>query len=104
LSAQARVLRGGSARSVLFVAVAAGAAVPRAANAGGIRHRRAGPRPSGPDERAGEGEVVVASRFSSARLPALSLDAPDGWTLAWTKGRKLSASGDGARLLISSAS
>ena len=58
--------------------------------------------PHGPAD-AGE-DVVSARRFSSARLPALSLDAPDGWTLALDeKGHKLTASGEAARLLISTA-
>ena len=101
-SASARVLRRRVAAIGLFVAVAAGAAY-------GILslpvEPAAGPAPSdatsGP---ATEDEVSSARRFTSARLPALSLDAPDGWTLALDgKGRKLSASGDGARLLISTA-
>jgi hypothetical protein len=49
-------------------------------------------------------EVASARRFSSDRLPALSLDAPPGWTLELDpKKRKLTAVGAGARLLISTA-
>ena len=49
-------------------------------------------------------EVVSARRFSSAKLPALSLDAPDGWTLEADKaGHKVSISSDKARLLVSTA-
>jgi hypothetical protein len=101
-SAGARVLRRRVAAIGLFVAVAAGAAY-------GVLSTPVEPEPgravsdatSGP---APEDEVATARRFSSARLPALSLDAPDGWMLALDgKGRKLSASGDGARLLISTA-
>ena len=63
----------------------------------------AAPSGSGADD-AGEGEVVSESRFSSAGLPALSIDAPEGWKLEWNKvGRKLTATGDGARLLVSTA-
>ena len=47
---------------------------------------------------------MSARRFSSARLPALSLDAPDGWTLEFDKkGHKLTASSEAARLLVSTA-
>jgi len=100
-SASARVLRRRVAAIGLFVAVAAGAAygvlsMPVEPEPGRAASETPAPAP--------EEEVSTARRFSSARLPALSLDAPDGWTLALDgKGRKLSASGDGARLLISAA-
>jgi hypothetical protein len=49
-------------------------------------------------------EVVSALRFSSAKPPALSLDAPDGWSLELDQAtRKLTASSATARLLISTA-
>ena len=104
LSAQARIFAGGWGRRRPVRRRCRWRGVPRAANAGGIRARARHPwrrRPGrGPDE-TGEGEVVSATRFSSAGLPALSLDAPDGWTLEWNKvSRKLTATGDGARLLV----
>jgi hypothetical protein len=49
-------------------------------------------------------DVATARRFSSAKMPALSLDAPDGWTLELDeKGRKLAATRKHAHLSISSA-
>ena len=106
VSAQARIFRRRVGAVALFVVVAAGAAflvlrtpVESDTHAPSV----AAPSGAGPDEE-GEGEVVSATRFSSAGLPALSLDAPDGWTLEWNKvSRKLTATGDGARLLVSSA-
>lgn len=99
LSAQARLLRRRVSVVALFIAVSAGAAgavlslpvdtelrAPAAAS---------GPAPA-------DDEVISARRFSSAKLPALSLDAPDGWHLELDQaGHKLSAKSDGARLLIS---
>lgn len=88
----------------LFVAVAAGAAlaalsapVEQAARAPLEAAARPGP--------ASEPEVVSARRFSSAKMPALSLDAPDGWQLQLDEAaRKLTASSTGgARLLITTA-
>jgi hypothetical protein len=106
LPAQARVFRRRVGAVALFVVVAAGAAflVLRTPIESDIRALPvAAPSPSGSGD-AGEGEVVSETRFSSAGLPALSLDAPDGWKLEWNKAsRKLSAASDGARLLVSSA-
>ena len=52
----------------------------------------------------GEAEVVSAARFSSAKLPALAMTAPDGWTLELDKTkRKLTATSANARLLVSTA-
>jgi len=49
-------------------------------------------------------EVISDRRFSSAKLPAISLEVPEGWRLALDKkGRKLSASSESARLLVSTA-
>ena len=106
LPAQTRVFRRRVGAVALFVVVAASAAflvlrTPIESGTGALPG--AAPSGSGSDD-AGEGEVVSATRFSSAGLPALSLDAPDGWKLEWNKvGRKLTATGDGARLLVSSA-
>ena len=103
MSAQARVFRRRVGVVALFIAVSAGAAgavlsVPVDSRLG----KPATPPPgSGP---VAEDEVISARRFSSAQLPALSLDAPDGWHLELDKaGRKLTASSDRARLLISTA-
>jgi hypothetical protein len=60
-----------------------------------------GARPAGDDD-----DGVSARRSSSARLPGLSLDAPEGWTLEADKaGHKLTVSSDKAkaRLLVSTA-
>lgn len=102
-SAQARVLRRRIGAVGLFVSVAAAAAYAVLATpvdpgpAAQIE-----PAPTQAPE-AGE-EVASARRFSSGRPPALSVDAPDGWVLALDeKGRKLTASGKRARLLISTA-
>jgi len=106
LPAQARVFRRRVGAVALFVVVAAGAAfivLRTPVESGPSALPGAAPSGSGPDD-AGEGEVVSASRFSSARLPALSLEAPDGWKLEFEKAsRKLTATGEGARLLVSSA-
>jgi hypothetical protein len=60
------------------------------------------PAPTAPA--GGEADAISPGRFSSARLPALSMTAPDGWTLEFDRaGRKLTATSDGARLLISTA-
>jgi hypothetical protein len=105
--AQTRVRRRRIGAVGLFVTVAAGVAfvvlatpvepdpgAPSGAGAPSV----AGP-PAAPEE-----DAVSPRRFSSARLPALSLDAPDGWTLAFDeKGHKLTASSATARLLISTA-
>jgi hypothetical protein len=102
-SAQTRVRRRRIGVVGLFVTVAAGAAFAVLATPvdpdPGVRAVGSAGAPPVPQE-----EVASARRFSSARLPALSLDAPDGWTLALDeKGHKLTATGETARLLISSA-
>lgn len=106
LSAQARIFRRRVGAVAAFVVVAAGAAfvvLRTPVESGTSALPGLAPAVSGPGD-AGEGEVTSASRFSSAGLPALSLDAPDGWTLQWNKGsRKLTATSDGARLLVSTA-
>jgi hypothetical protein len=104
MSAQARVLRKRVGAVGLFVAFAAGAAFALLAvpvePAPGAR-----PVPATPGSHAdGEDDVDSWRRFSSAKLPALSLDAPDGWKLAFDKAaRRLSASSDSARLSVSTA-
>jgi hypothetical protein len=106
MSAQARVLRRRVGAIGLFVLVAAAAAlavlaVPVEPAPGGGSIARESP-PQAPST-SGD-DVATGRRFSSARPPALSLDAPDGWTLALdAKARKLAASSDGARLTISTA-
>jgi len=102
MSTSARVLRKRVGAVGLFVAVAAGAAygvLSTPVETGpGAQPIAAGP-PETPDV-----EVATAQRFSSPRLPALSLEAPAGWVLAFDeKARKLTAGGDTARLLVSSA-
>lgn len=105
MPAQARVFRRRVGVVALFVAVAAGAAGavlsrPVDSQFGAL----AAPPPPGAVAVADD-EVVSARRFSSAKLPALSVDAPDGWHLELDKaGRKLKAiSSGGAHLLISTA-
>jgi hypothetical protein len=106
LPAPARVFRRRVGAVALFVVVAAGAAfvvLRTPVESGPGARPEAAPSPSGLED-AGEGEVVSPTRFSSAGLPALSLDAPDGWKLEWNKpSRKLTATGAGARLLVSTA-
>jgi hypothetical protein len=107
LGAQARVFRRRVAVVGLFTLVAGGAAfavlrtpVDSGFGVGGAAGRL------GDASDGGGGEVEVASerRFSSAKLPALSLDAPAGWTLELDRAaRKLTAAGGGARLLVSTA-
>lgn len=106
LPAQARVFRRRVGAVALFVVAAAGAAflvLRTPVESGTSAIPGAAPSGSRSDD-TGEGEVASATRFSSAGLPALSLDAPDGWKLEWNKAsRKLTATGDGARLLVSTA-
>jgi hypothetical protein len=105
--AQTRVRRRRIGAVGLFVTVAAGAAFAVLAtpvepdpNAPSVTGGGAPPAPAPGSEE----DVASGRRFSSGRLPALSLDAPDGWTLALDKkGHKLTASGPTARLLISTA-
>jgi hypothetical protein len=53
---------------------------------------------------AADEEIASPRRFASRKLPALELDAPDGWTLELdAKGRKLVARNASARLLVSTA-
>ena len=103
-SAQARVRRGRVGAIGLFITVAAGAALAVLATpveTGTGARVVASPQT---DVSVAPDEVVSARRFSSAKMPALSLDAPDGWTLELDeKGRKLAATGARARLSISSA-
>jgi len=100
-SAQARVRRRRLGVAGLFATIAAGAAFA-------VLSTPVDPDPGAsigaPAPAAPEDEAMSPRRFSSARLPALSVDAPDGWTLALDeKGRKLTANGEKARLLISTA-
>jgi hypothetical protein len=102
MSGSARVLRKRLAVVGLFVALAAGAAI--AVLSLPVETTPGAGSPAEVPEAAAGGEVASASRFSSARLPALSLDAPAGWTLQLDpKKRKLTAEGGSARLLISTA-
>jgi hypothetical protein len=99
--AQTRVRRRRFGAVGVFVTIAASAALavlamPVEPDPGARIVADAG-APAAPQE-----QVASPRRFSSARLPALSLDAPDGWTLALDdKGHKLTATGATARLLIS---
>ena len=101
-SAQMRVWRRRTGAVGLFIAFAAGAAFALLATP--VERDPSAPIVAGAPPAAEEEQVVSARRFSSARLPALTLDAPEGWTLAFDeKGRKLTASSKTARLLISTA-
>jgi hypothetical protein len=106
LPARARAFRKRLGMAGLLVVVAAGAAfvVLRTPAESGTGVGPAAPAGGETTDGVPEGEVATARRFSSARLPAVSLDAPDGWRLEHDKaGRKLVAASDGARLLVSTA-
>ena len=101
---QARVLRKRVGTVALFVIVAAGAAF--AVLAMPVDTETATTPGSTPlaAPADGEAEVVSAARFSSAKLPALAMTAPAGWTLELDKTkRKLTATSANARLLVSTA-
>jgi len=104
-SAQARVRRRRIGAVGLFAVVTAGAgyvvlSIP--VEPGPSERARTAPlAPAGAED----GEDVVSSRrFSSPRLPALTLDAPDGWTLALDeKAHRLNADRASAHMSVSSA-
>jgi hypothetical protein len=99
--AQSRVRRRQVGAVGLFVTVAAALAYVVLGTP--VEPDPATPTVAGPPS-AAEEDVVAESRFSSGRLPALSMDAPAGWTLAFDeKSHKLTASGKTARLLINTA-
>lgn len=102
-----RVLRRRVGAVSLFVVVAAGAAFALLATPVETETSASPPTTATvPAAAAAEGEAELASagRFSSAGLPALSMTAPDGWRLAFDKaGRKLTATSDTTRLLVSTA-
>jgi len=104
-SAQARVLRKRVGAVGLFAVVTAGAGyavLSTPVDSGTSARARTAPVAV---DGADDGDDVVSSRrFSSPRLPALTLDAPDGWTLALDeKTRRLNADGAGAHLAVSTA-
>ena len=104
MPAHARVFRRRAGAVGLFVVVAAGAALALLSTP--VETGTAAPSVAvGGGEAGGDvPDVATERRFSSAKLPALSLDAPAGWTLALDeKGRKLTATGEAGRLMISSA-
>jgi hypothetical protein len=104
MPAQARVFRRRVGAVGLFVVVAAGAAL--AVLSTPVESGTDAPTVAVGDGEAGADGTDVATerRFSSAKLPALALDAPAGWTLALDeKSRKLTATGGAGRLMISSA-
>jgi len=109
MASQTRVFRIRVAVVGLFIAVAAVAAfallaMPLESEMGAQPPQVAVGAESRGGQDGNEAEVVSARRFSSGKLPALSLDAPDGWTLEAEKaGHKLAAAGDKARLVISTA-
>jgi hypothetical protein len=100
----ARVMRRRVGAVGLFVVVAAGVAyavlsVPVDSETGARPGAASPPEAAAPEE-----DVATSRRFSSARMPALTLDAPAGWTLALDeKTRRLSATGTDAHLSISTA-
>jgi hypothetical protein len=102
-STPARLFRRRMAVVSLFIAIAAGAAfgvLSLPVESGSLAQPAEAPLPGGPSEP----DVVSADRFSSGKLPALSLSAPDGWRLELDNaGHKLVARGNGARLQISTA-
>jgi hypothetical protein len=102
-STGARLLRRRVAVVSLFVALAAGAAfgvLSLPVDSGSLAQPTDAPRSGSPSEP----DVVSAERFSSGKLPALSLTAPDGWRLELDgRAHKLIARGNGARLQISTA-
>jgi hypothetical protein len=102
MPAQARIRQRRIGAVGLFTMVAAGAAFAALATpvepAPGARPIVAADDPAAPEE------VVSPRRFTSSKMPALALDAPDGWTLALDdKARKLAATAEHARLGISTA-
>ena len=103
---RARVLLRRVGAVALFVVVAAGAAL--ALLAAPVETETPTETPASPPTTTppadGEADVISAGRFSSARLPALSMTAPEGWSLEFDRaGRKLTATSDDARLLVSTA-
>jgi hypothetical protein len=104
-SAQARVRRRRIGAVGLFAVVTAGAgyavlSLPVDPGAS----ERARTAPIAPDSAEDGEDVVTSRRFSSPRLPALTLDAPDGWTLALDeKAHRLNADGAGAHMSVSTA-
>jgi len=96
----ARVFRRRLAAVSLFVVVAAAAAFAVLVTPVDDATHARPPRVAG--ARTDEGEVVPAG--SSARIPGLTLDAPEGWKLeADGGGQKVTATSDKARLLVSTA-
>ena len=101
---QARVLRRRVGAIGLFVVVAAGAALAVLSQPVDDGNSASRVNAGAEGERGDVVEVATDRQFSSAKLPALSVDAPQGWTLALDdKGRKLTAAAGTARLLVSSA-
>jgi hypothetical protein len=104
LTAQTRIFRRRVAAVVLFAAVAGAAAY--AVLSTPVDNGNTAPSASAGADGEGGGVVDVATerQFSSGKLPALSVDAPDGWKLELDPaGRKLTAAGAAARLIVSSA-
>jgi len=98
----ARVRRNRVVSVAMFVVVAAGAAFAVLATPVETETTSASTPLAAPAD--GEADVISAGRFSSAKLPALSMTAPDGWKLELDKTkRKLTATSANARLLVSTA-
>ena len=101
--ARARVFRKQVGAVALFVVVAAGAAYALLRTP--VEPEGGATRAAAPVADVGaEAEIVSPRRFSSTKLPALELEAPDGWKLELDdKTRKLVARNDNVRLLVSTA-
>jgi len=86
-----------------FVAVAAGAAFALLSTP--VETDRPLPAAgASPGDAGSDADVISPARVSSAKLPALSLDAPAGWRLDLDPvAHKLTATSGGTRLLISTA-
>ena len=106
-SAQARVRRRRVGAIGLFAVVTAGAGyavLSTPVDSGTTARDLTGPVADAGAHGDDGDDVVSARRFSSSKLPALTLDAPDGWTLALDeKAHRLNADGAGAHLAVSTA-
>jgi len=102
MSPRARVFRKQVAAVGLFIVVAAGVAYA-------LLGRPVEPVVGAPPAAtpgagaAADEEIASPRRFSSTKLPALDLDAPEGWKLELDAKRNLAARNDNVSLLVSAA-